>query len=156
MHTPTTFSKPCNKKRCLQSKGSHWQISPYKFWKAYLMIVTTTFSTKVLKNQLAKSRHLKTNLNVKTQHAKLQYPSVCRGSQIWRTSSSRNWTCMFQDNLQRYNWYHYQFDSGQVWRNWIQSVWSGWAVILRVRKQRRSFRWNHDRLITIGITIMIH
>ena len=56
MHTPITFPKPCNRKRCLQSKGSHWQISPYKLWKAYIVIATTTFYTKVLKNQLAKSR----------------------------------------------------------------------------------------------------
>ena len=50
------FPKPCNRKRCLQSKGSHWQISPYKIWKAYVMIATTTFSTKEFQNQLAKSR----------------------------------------------------------------------------------------------------
>ena len=56
MHTPITFPKPDNRKICLQSKGHHWQISPYKLWKTYLMIVTTTFSTKVLKNQLVKSR----------------------------------------------------------------------------------------------------
>ena len=156
MHTSITFPKPCNRKRCLQSKGSHWQISPYKLWKAYVMIATTTFLRKCWETIWQSQGCLKTDLTAKMEHVKLQYPSVCRGSQIWRTSSSRNWTCMFQDNLQRYNWYHYQFDSGQVWRNWIQSVWSGWAVILRVRKQRRSFRWNHDRLITIGITIMIH
>ena len=40
----------------MSTMGSHWQISPHKFWKAYVMIVTTTFSTKVSKNQLAKSR----------------------------------------------------------------------------------------------------
>ena len=56
MHTPITFLKPCKRKICLQSKGHHWQISPYKLCKAYVMIVTTTFSTKVLKNQLVKSR----------------------------------------------------------------------------------------------------
>ena len=56
MHTPITFPKPCKRKRCLQSKGSHWQISPYKMWNAYVMIATKTFSRKVLKNQLIKSR----------------------------------------------------------------------------------------------------
>ena len=56
MHTPIIIPKPCNKKRCLQSKESHLQISPYKLWNAYVMIATTTFSTKVWKNQLAKSR----------------------------------------------------------------------------------------------------
>ena len=40
----------------MSTMGSHWQISPYKLWKTYLMIATTTFSTKVLKNQLAKLR----------------------------------------------------------------------------------------------------
>ena len=48
-HT-NNFPKPCNRKRCLHSKGSHCQISSYKLWKAYVMIATTTFSTKVLKN----------------------------------------------------------------------------------------------------------
>ena len=98
----------------LQSKGSHRQTSPYKLWKAYVVIATTTFSTKVLKNQVAKSR-LSQNRPFKTEHAKLQYPSVCQRPQIWRTSSSRNCTHIFQGNLQRSNWYHYQFVSRQVW-----------------------------------------
>ena len=113
------------------------------------MIVTTTFSTKVEIINWKNQSCLKTDLTAKREHAKLQHPSVCRGPQIRRTSSSRNYARTFQGNLQRSNWYHYQFKSGKVWATSIQSVWSGWEVILKVRKQRRSFRWNHDCRINL-------
>ena len=149
MHTPITFPKPRNGKRCLQSKGSHWQISLHKLWMAYVMITTTTFLRKCWKISWQNQGCLKTDLTAKTEHTKLQYSSFCQGPQIWRTSLSRNCTRIFQGNLQQNNWYHYQFDWGQVWATWIQSVLSGWAVILKVRKQRRSVRWNHDRQINL-------
>ena len=50
------LSKTLQQEKMSAIKGSHWQISPYKLSKIYVMMRTTTFSTKVLKNQLAKSR----------------------------------------------------------------------------------------------------
>ena len=100
---------------------------------------------------------LKTDLTEKMEHAKLQYPSDCWGLQISKTLSSRNGKCIFQGNLQWSSWYHYQFDSGKVSATWIQSVWSSWGVILKVRKRRRSINlpwrlgsWfiNHQATIT--------
>ena len=72
MRTQITFPKPCNKKRCLQSKGSHRQTLQYKLWKTYLMVKTITFYTKVFKNHLAKSR-LSQNYQNRTHQIKVSF-----------------------------------------------------------------------------------